>query len=307
MNGARMGAHGQPLRRPPRGRAQAGTRGVVASCCVALALGDLAACRRPLPPAPDVAARIGSEEVRYAEFASYLARAAGGSEGALASDVLSQLFDQFVEEKLLLRLAVDRGLVTTASRPRPAIDALLRQGLGADPGAAEIAAFYQAHRAEFARPERVRLRQILTASRAAAERARRQVERGADFAAVARRLSHGPDAVLGGDQGELARTDLPPALVEVVFGLRAGEVSPVVPASYGFHLFQVTARLPAEVAPLDEVRAEVLARLRQQRADQLLRSLVRQGKARYNVQVYGRNLPFNYGGLYRDEPAADSR
>jgi peptidyl-prolyl cis-trans isomerase C len=267
----------------------------------------LVGCRRPLPAGPDVAARIGSEEVRYAEFASHLERTAGGSEGVLGSDVLSQLFDQFVEEKLLLRLAVDRGLVTTASRPRPAIDALLRQELGADPGAAEIAAYYEAHRADFARPERVRLRQILTESRAAAERARQQVERGADFAAVARRLSRGPDAARGGYQGELARADLPPALVEVIFTLRPGEVSRVMPASYGYHLFQVTARLPAELAPLPAVRDDILARLRQQRADQLLRLLVRQGKARYNVVVYERNLPFTYGGLYRDAQTTTSR
>jgi peptidyl-prolyl cis-trans isomerase C len=267
----------------------------------------LAGCRRPLPAGPDVAARIGSEEVRYAEFASHLERTAGGSEGVLGSDVLSQLFDQFVEEKLLLRLAVDRGLVTTASRPRPAIDALLRQELGAEPGAAEIAAYYEAHRADFARPERVRLRQILTESRAVAERARQQVERGADFAAVARRLSRGPDAARGGYQGELARADLPPALVEVIFALRPGEVSRVLPASYGYHLFQVTARLPAELAPLPAVRDDILARLRQQRADQLLRLLVRQGKARYNVVVYERNLPFTYGGLYRDAQSTTSR
>src|SRR5260370_37388017 len=105
----------------------------------------------------------------------------------MASEVLSQLLDQFVEEKLLLRMAVERGLVTTASEPRRAIEALLRQGLGADPGAGEIAAYYQAHRPEFARPERARPRQILTDSRAAAERARQQVVRGADFAAAAGR------------------------------------------------------------------------------------------------------------------------
>ena len=277
----------------------------------ALAAGmQLAGCRRPRPPAPDVAARIGAEEVRYAEFEAYLSRSVGRTEGVLPSAVLSQLFDQFVEEKLLVRLAVDRGLVTAASRPRPAIDALLRQGLGADPAEAEIAAYYQAHRAEFARPERVRLRQILTEDRATAERARREVAGGADFAAVARRLSHrqqGEGAAASGYQGELARADLPPALVDVIFSLAPGEVSRVVSASYGFHVFQVIARLPQEMAPLPQVHDEILARLRQERADRLLRSLVQQGKARYNVQVYGRNLPFNYEGIYPDVQAATHR
>ncbi|MDP9120656.1 MAG: peptidylprolyl isomerase, partial [Acidobacteriota bacterium] len=149
-------------------------------------------------------------------------------------------------------------------------------------------------------PERVRLRQILTESRSDALRARREIEAGADFAAVARRLAHGPKAESGGYQGELARSDLPPAFVDVIFGLRPGEVSQVVPAEYGFHVFQVTERLRQEVVPLAEARGEILEKLRREQADRLLRALVAEGRARYNVTVYERNLPFKYEGSYKD-------
>jgi parvulin-like peptidyl-prolyl isomerase len=269
----------------------------------------LAACQRAAPPAPDAVARIGDADVRYSEFENYLARTVGESGGVLGSDVLTELFDQFLDERLLARLAADRNLVPAsggASGPRQAIDALLQESLRPEPGSAEIAGYYQRHRAEFSRPERVRVRQILTEDRPTAERALREIAAGAAFEEVARRLSHDPSAASGGDQGELSRADLPPAFAEVIFGLRAGEVSRLVPAEYGFHIFQVTARQPAEVVPLEEARPEIVARLRRQNADRLLQSLVGEARNRYNVVVYERNLPFGYRGFYKESHAQNS-
>jgi hypothetical protein len=260
------------------------------------------ACGRPEPPAPDVAARVGDQDVRYSEFEDYLERTADDSDSVLGSDVLSELFDQFLDEKILVRMAVDRKLLRvgkgTSGTPREAIDALLADGLQKEPTDQEVAAWYGAHRQEFVRPERVRLRQILTDDRASAERALQQLAAGADFAELARRLSRDPSAGTGGYQGELSRENLPPAFADVIFSLKPGEVSKVVPADYGFHVFQVMERFPAGVVPLDEARGEILERLRQERADRLLAGLVREGRTQYNVVVHRRNLPFNYQGSY---------
>lgn len=272
---------------------------MIALGCWAILLA--AACQRAAPPPPDAVASIGDSEVRYAEFERYVARTVGDPGGVLGSDVLSELFDQFLDERLLERLAADRGLLRSSAEPgqgRQAIDALLEKDLRQQPGDAEIARYYQEHRRDFARPERVRLRQILTASRKAAEEARSQIVAGTPFEEVARRLSRGPRADGGGVQGELARSDLPPTFADLIFSLKPGEVSPVVPAEYGFHLFQVIEREPAEVVPLAAARGEILGRLRQQRADQLLRSLVQDARSHYDVKVYERNLPFAYQGSY---------
>ena len=271
-----------------------------------LLLALLAACRQAEPPAPDLVARIGEEEIRYGRFEEYVQRTAGDGEPVLGNDVLSQLFDQFLDEELLLRLATDRGLVkegapspASASSRRKAIDALLADGLTREPGADEIAAYYQAHREAFARPERVRLRQILIEDRATAERAVRELAAGADFAQLARQLSRDPSAASGGYQGELSREELPPELADVIFSLGSGEVSRLVPADYGFHIFQVVSRLPAEVVPLADATPEIAERLRQERADRLLAELVGESRRRYNVAVYDRNLPFEYRGSYK--------
>jgi hypothetical protein len=260
-------------------------------------------CQQAEPPPPaDLVARIGTEEIRYGRFEDYVKRTAGDGETVLAGDVLSQLFDQFLDEELLAHLAIDRGLArdaTSAAARRRAIDALLAAELDKEPSPEEIAAYYQAHRDEFARPERVRLRQILTEDRATAERALREISGGADFAQVARRLSGHAGAASGGFQGELSREDLPPAFAEVIFSLRPGEVSRLVPAEYGFHIFQVVSRSPAEVVPLEQARGEIVEHLRQERADRALAKLVGEARRRYNVRMIERNLPFEYRGSYK--------
>jgi hypothetical protein len=254
------------------------------------------ACRREQPPAPDVVARIGGKDVHYARFEGYLKRSMGDPDTVLASDVLSELFDQFLDEQLLAHLAVERGLVPSIDQPRQAAAALLGADTEAEPGEAEVTAYYAVHRQELARPERVRLRQILLEDRKAADRAARDIAAGIAFEEVARRVSQGESA--GGFQGVLARADLPPAFADAIFSLKPGQVSRVMPADYGFHLFQVVERLPAEVAPLEEVKDGIRDRLRQERADRRLASLVKECRSHYTVVVYGRNLPFNYEGVY---------
>lgn len=283
---------------PPRGLA-----------CAALLL---AACGGSEPPAPDVVARIADEEIRYPRFEAYLQQAVGDPDAVLTSDVLTALFDQFLDEQLLVRLAQDRegragakpgpsGRPLAAAEPQPArraIEALLAADRDAEPGEADSIAYYDAHRADFARPERVLLRQILVEERAVAEQALGQIAAGAEFQEVARSLSRDASAGFGGFQGELSRADLPPDFAEVIFALGEGEVSRVIPADYGFHIFQVVRRLPAAVAPYEAVREEIRDRLRQQRADQRLAALAAEARKRYDVEVYPRNVPFNYEGSY---------
>ncbi|HEV7507252.1 MAG TPA: peptidylprolyl isomerase [Thermoanaerobaculia bacterium] len=285
---------------------------LLAGLACGLAVLPLTGCRhQPPPPAPDAAARIGGEDVRYGDFEAYLKRTVNDTDGVLGSDVLSQLFDQFLEERLLVRLAIDRKVARearNAAGQRAAIEALLASRQPREPASGEdVARYYAAHRQDFARPERVRLRQILTQDRATAERALKEIGGGTEFAEVARRLSHDPGAAAGGYQGELSREDLPPSFAEVIFGLKTGEVSRLVPADYGFHIFQVTEREPAQVISLEAARPEILSKLRQERADRLLQSLVQEARARYNVSVNGRNLPFDYEGYYSDSHAKTTR
>jgi len=264
-----------------------------------LAVLPAAGCWQEQPlPSPDVVARVGESDLKAAAFAAYLERNLGESGGGLASEVLSRLFDQFVREEMLAMLARDRGLIDAEVPAAEAVEPLLAANPAPAPAETEISAYFAAHASELARPPRVHLRQILVDDRLVAERARRELIAGLPFDAVLRKVSV-PDSVpAGGDQGILARDELPPAFAELIFRLEVGKVSDVVAADYGFHLFQVVERWPAESPALAQVEPEIRQRLRQQSADARLKALFADAQSRYTVVVYDRNLPFNYRGSF---------
>jgi hypothetical protein len=264
-----------------------------AALALALALGCGAGAE--LPDA-GVVAEIEGAALRHADFTAFLEANLGESGGGLESEALSALFDQFVEERLLVRLASDRQLVVAHAGAAEAVEALLRAE-GAPPIATTaIAAYYAEHAGEFRAPERVALRAIRTDDRAAAERARRELAAGADFAAVARRLSADPTAEAGGDHGELAREELPRELADAVFRLTPGQVSNVLSGDAGFYLFRVERRVPGRTLELEEVREEIVRRLAGARADRAFARFVGEARSRYAVRVHDRNLPFRYAG-----------
>jgi peptidyl-prolyl cis-trans isomerase SurA len=69
-----------------------------------------------------------------------------------------------------------------------------------------------------------------------------KIRAGAHFSQVAKANSQGPTAESGGSLGTFYRRDLAPALEEVVFGLKVGEVSEVIRTKQGFIILIVTAR-----------------------------------------------------------------
>lgn len=249
-------------------------------------------------PSPDTVALVAGAEVTYADLAAYVEAETDSPAAALESPVLSRLLDQHLTERLLVRVAQERGLVAADAGTREALSALLRSAPAEEPMRAETLARYRDRQDELTLPERVRLRQVLTETREEAEAARAELAAGADFADVARRFSEDPSAPYGGAQGELAREDLPEEFADVIFGLEPGEVSEVLEADYGFHIFQITARLPGRVVPFEEAETVLTQEVREERVRRWLDGLVEEARSRYAVRVYEKNLPFDYHGAY---------
>jgi hypothetical protein len=245
-----------------------------------------------------VVANLAGIDVHHAEFERYVEINLGEPGGALSSEALSSLFDQFVTERLLERSAIELGVARPGDGAAAAVDALLAMEPTAPVTETAISAYYREHKDDFRLAEQIELRIIRTDERVAAERARREIVAGADFRAVARRLSVDPTAESGGEQGALDRDSLSAGLGDALFKLKDGQLSEIVASPDGFHLFQVVRRIPERVRALDEVRAEILRRLSGARADRAYTRLVAEARSRYAVAVYDRNLPFVYKGAF---------
>jgi parvulin-like peptidyl-prolyl isomerase len=71
-----------------------------------------------------------------------------------------------------------------------------------------------------------------------------------------------------------------------------GEVSGILEAGYGFHLFHVRERRPEEVLSVDEAAASTALRLMRLHADRKIEDMLAEARKRYPVEVLDWNLPF---------------
>lgn len=100
-------------------------------------------------------------------------------------------------------------------------------------------------------PIRARLREL---------RKQLQADPSCDFAALARKHSHGPHAASGGDVGYFPRKWVfDEQFSRAAFSLPVGQVSDVVETEYGLHLIKVTDRRAGEPRDLARAREEVRA------------------------------------------------
>jgi len=111
------------------------------------------------------------------------------------------------------------------------------------------------------------------------------LRQGRKFADLARKYSLSADARVGGDLGFFPRGVMPPAFDEVAFRLAVGQVSDVVTTEYGFHLFKVLERKPAQQRELAEVRREVENKLLEIKRVEAQRAYLAQLKEQAQIVV----------------------
>ena len=161
----------------------------------------------------------------------------------------------------------------------------------------DLLAYYEAHRDEFQQAEELCASHLLVKVKAspeapdghADEDARRiaqsaldQIRLGADFAAVATRVSEDAgSAAQGGDLGCFARGRMVPEFDNAAFALDTGAVSDVVRTSFGYHVIKAVSRkdesVPAFAQVKDPIRQRVMAErvqaLVQEKADAVAAAL----------------------------------
>jgi peptidyl-prolyl cis-trans isomerase SurA len=137
----------------------------------------------------------------------------------------------------------------------------------------DVRNYYQKHPGEFVGEEELHVRHILiplaeeappaevTRAVAAAEKTRERIVAGAPFAEMAKAVSKGPGAADGGDLGWLRRGTMQRSLEEVVFALKDGEMTKVVRAGPGLHLFRVEERRTAGGKSFEQARDEIRDKL----------------------------------------------
>lgn len=148
-------------------------------------------------------------------------------------------------------------------------------------GEEELRARYEAQLASYSTPEERHARHILiqvapgadaaaeAAARAEADKLLAQVRGGTPFADVARKSSQDPvSAAEGGDLGFFGRGVMDKAFEDATFALKPGEVSELVRSAFGYHIIRLETVRGGSTRPFVEVREQILAEVRNERAEQ---------------------------------------
>jgi len=133
---------------------------------------------------------------------------------------------------------------------------------------------FDARRAEFAKPERRSLEQVLFDSEAEAAAFKTTLDGGREFAAAAEALELSPVVLAELTQEELAGQMAD--LAEAAFALQAGQVTEPIESPFGWHVVRVTEILPPYEAAFEDQREVLQAEIAERYAVDGLISLANQ-------------------------------
>jgi parvulin-like peptidyl-prolyl isomerase len=196
-----------------------------------------------------------------------------------------QVVSSLIDERLLGKVAMDRGYGKDARSLRQvqalerklAIQALV-EAEAKEPTEEEIKAAYNFHMPQFSTPERAHVLRILvklapdatpadkTKAEARAKGLAARLQKGEPFDKVAA-LGDGDEKSNGGDIGYLARGKFPDTMLEdeVFNKATVGKTTGVVSTGDGLAILRVEEKLPAVVPTLQEMKEQLVGRLKQER------------------------------------------
>ncbi len=307
---------------------------------IAASLLSFVVCRRQSPadesPAFQLDAPEKQKEIVFevegttytnADFTKYLQDNVGENLKSLNGTALSRLFDEFVNEKILLKQAQNEGISLTEEE-KAAYLAKLKKALQTETGDAtllesdtaafydrllvqkslslyvkdivvddqEVADYYEQHKSEFLQPERVQVSQILLTSEGQASGVLDKLKDAseAEFRKIAQAQSAGPEASKGGVMGVFKAGQLPSELEKVVFSLKEGEISQVVESTYGYHIFRLDQKFEPRLLTVEEASPSIRAKLLEQKTGQAESARLDHLRRTMDWKTLPENLSFPY-------------
>jgi peptidyl-prolyl cis-trans isomerase D len=164
---------------------------------------------------------------------------------------------------------------------------------------AELRRAYELNKEAYRTPERVKVRHILLKTtdkpkeevpkiRARIEDLLKQLQKGADFADLARKNSEDPGSgVKGGDLDWIVRGQTVKAFEDTAFSLKPNQLSNVITTEYGFHVIQVQDKQQAGLRPFEEVKAQLADERKRQLVFDRMQTLSDQARAALNKDPQG--------------------
>ncbi len=212
-------------------------------------------------------------------------------------DVKSALLNELVNQQILAKIALQRGLDKSPEFQRALNDAkttmlvsVMRDNLdkSMDISYAEIQTFYDTNKALLRRPQEMQISELAVGSEPLAREIYIRLLEGEDFGYLARQYSVLDTSSDGGDLGYI----IPdpnlkfPKFWEVVIGLDKGEKSSIFRGDDGnYYIVLVEDIKGGQEIPLSEVEADLRTALKQDKIAQEIQGMVNNFKTKAKVEV----------------------
>lgn len=149
----------------------------------------------------------------------------------------------------------------------------------------EVQKCYQDHLNEFQLPEEVKASHILVKEEKLAQELRERLEKGEDFAALAKEYSTDQGSrENGGQLGYFPAGKMVPEFDQAAFSTPVGQLSPVTKSQFGYHIIKVEDKKPARTQTLEEVKSFLAMQLESQKRDQEFWTFFEEIKTKYKPE-----------------------
>ena len=162
---------------------------------------------------------------------------------------------------------------------------------------AEIRSFYDKNPDKFTREESVKASHILIGvdsaasaddkkkAREKADKLKKELAGGADFATLAKGNSTCPSSQQGGDLGSFGKGQMVPAFEKAAFALKPGEVSDVVETQFGYHIIKLTEKTPATTTDFKDVKAKIGEYLKGQKVNEAIQKYLEETRKTAKIEI----------------------
>lgn len=105
--------------------------------------------------------------------------------------------------------------------------------------------------------QEVHARHILVETEDEAKAVKGELDKGADFAELAKKKSKDPGAADGGDLGFFTKDQMVPEFSKVAFSLDPGKISDPVKSQFGWHIIKVEEKRNRKPPEFDQVKSQI--------------------------------------------------
>ncbi len=222
--------------------------------------------------------------------------------------VFQSVLDELIDQRLLaleaLRRSLDQNDETrrrlSASRERILSNVVVENLLAETVTDETIQRMYDEQSAMQEKGQQVRARYLLVSSEKKAEQLKKQMEGGADFAALAREFSIDLSSRdLGGDLGYFSKDSVREGLASLAFSTKVGDITAPVKIDTGWYILKVEAIRAMPQPKFADIREEIVSYMTYDEIEKLLKSL----RSASSIQLrLGNTKTPQQSGAKKDEP-----